>query len=263
MSAAAKVEVLQNEDTTPALMPVAGRAITPMDLLNRVIETGAGVEVIEKFMALQERWEANQARKAFEAAVAAAKAEIPVIKKNRHVGFESKRTDSRTDYWHEDMGEIARTIDPILGKNGLNYRYRSKQEGVLLTVTCILAHTAGHFEETSLTAGNDMTGNKNSHQGVGSAATYLQRYTLKLALGLSAAKDDDAKAAGLGETITDEQVDELTKLLTDTKSNIVLFLKTIKLESLTEIGTDKFESVKKLIVDTAAKRAEREKGAQS
>jgi hypothetical protein len=58
--------------------------------------------------------------------------------------------------------------------------------------------------------------------------------------------------------VSDEQVQELGDLLTKTGSNLVLFLKAIKLESLTQIRADKFEAAKKLIADTAAKRAARE-----
>jgi len=58
-------------------------------------------------------------------------------------------------------------------------------------------------------------------------------------------------------------VDEISKLLVETKSNLILFLKKINLESLTEIRADKFGDVVKLIRDTAAKRAEREKATQS
>ena len=43
--------------------------------------------------------------------------------------------------------------------------------------------------------GADQSGSKNGFQAIGSAVTYLQRYTLKAALGLSAEVDDDAQSA--------------------------------------------------------------------
>ena len=46
---------------------------------------------MEKLMALHAgAGEANQSRKAFDAAISAAKSEIPVINKNRQVGFAHK-----------------------------------------------------------------------------------------------------------------------------------------------------------------------------
>jgi hypothetical protein len=68
-----------------------------------------------------------------------------------------------------------------------------------VTVSCIISHRAGHSEENSLSARHDTSGNKNPIQALGSAVTYLQRYTLKAAVGVAAAADDD------GQTATPEQ----------------------------------------------------------
>jgi hypothetical protein len=87
--------------------------------------------------------------------------------------------------------------------------------------------------------------------------TYLQRYSLVQMLGLAAANDDDGNGGKNGNgsaTITDAQVDEINKLLIETKSNLVLFLRRIKLESLTEIRADKFTEVMTLIRDNAKRR---------
>lgn len=165
-------------------------ATTPMQVLAMAVQKGMAPETLDKMMGLQERWEANQARKAFDAAVAGARGEIKPIVKRRAVDFTNQQ-GRRTNYQYEDLAQIAEEVDPILSKYGLSYRHRSHQEGKRLRVTCIVSHRDGHFEETSLEADNDESGNKNSIQAIGSAATYLQRYTLKLALGLSAAKDDD------------------------------------------------------------------------
>ena len=105
--------------------------------------------------------------------MAAAKAEIPVIAKNRTVDLTSPK--GRTHYKHEDLAEIARTVTPILAKHGLSYRYRtSSVPNEPVTVTCIVSHRGGHAEENILAAGRDESGNKNSIQAIGSTITYLQ-----------------------------------------------------------------------------------------
>jgi hypothetical protein len=187
-------------------------AVTPLDMLGRAVEAGADIEVLEKLMALSERWEANQAKKAFNDAIASAKAKIPPIIKNRVVDFTSQK--GRTHYKHEDMAEIARTVDPILSEFGLSYRYRASSNlNEPVCVTCILSHRAGHSEETTLTAGRDETGNKNIIQGVGSTITFLQRYSLKVALGLAASNDDDGRASGgTRGKISPEKVSELATM---------------------------------------------------
>lgn len=175
--------------------PAPTGAMTPMAMLQHAVTSGAGIEVMEKLLALQERWEANQGRKAFDAAVSAAKGEIPPIEKNKRVGFESRRTGDTTSYSHETLGQIASVIDPILNRHGLSYRFRASQDQGRVSVTCVLSHRDGYSEETTLTAGADDSGKKNSIQAIGSTTTYLQRYTLKLALGLATTEKDDDGAS--------------------------------------------------------------------
>lgn len=230
-------------------------AITPMDMLDRAVANGAGIETLEKLMALQERWEANQARKAFDEAMAAAKAEIPTIIKNRVVDYTSQK--GRTNYRHEDLGEIAKTVDPILSRHGLSYRFRTTSNlNEPVTVTCIVSHRAGHSEENTLCAGRDDSGNKNSIQGVGSTLTYLQRYTLKAALGLAASNDDDGKAGGVdqaGGFITADQVAQIEALIAETGASMPRFLSYYKIEALANMPAGTF---KRAVQTLEAKRGQ-------
>ena len=181
---------------------------TPMSMLQIAVQRGMDPATIKDLLALQKEWEANEARKAFNDAIASAKAEIPVIKKNREVDFTSQK--GRTHYQYEDLAEVARTIDPVLAKHGLSYRFRTTSApGEPVSVTCIVAHRAGHFEENTLSAGRDESGNKNSIQAIGSTLTYLQRMTLKASLGLSASTDDDGRSSGADpKRLPQEQFDD-------------------------------------------------------
>ncbi|UQD69236.1 ERF family protein [Bradyrhizobium japonicum] len=169
-----------------------------MDMLARAVQSGADLDMIEKLMNLQERWEAGNARKAFEESLAKAKGEIPVIIRNAS-GHNSKK--------YADFAAIAKVIDPILARHGLSYRFRTTQTDKI-SVTCVLfGH--GHSEETTLSGPADASGSKNAIQAIGSTLTYLQRYSLVQALGLAAAEDDDGKAGAGLPTITQEQADNL------------------------------------------------------
>jgi len=244
------------ETTQPVgapLVPIeAHHAVTPMAMLDRALSRGASVEVLEKLMALQERHDKNQARKAFDDAMASAKSEIPPIVKNRRVGFDSKKQGAaRTDYKHEDLGEIARTVDPILAKYGLSYRWRTDAvPNQPITVTCIVSHRFGHSEENTLSAGRDDSGNKNSIQAIGSTITYLQRYTLKAALGLAASNDDDG-AADAGDVLSDDQLAQITQWILDTQSNVNLFCKVMKVECLPDIPASRFKEAKERLAAKA------------
>jgi hypothetical protein len=227
------------EPTTELVVQQPGAVLTPMAMIDRAISSGAAVEVLEKLFALQERYEANQARKDFNNAIADAKAEIKPIFKNRKVDFTSQK--GRTNYDYEDLAQIANQVDPILSKHGLSYRHRSAQDGLKLSVTCIMSHRGGFSEETTLAADNDGSGNKNSIQAIGSTATFLQRYTLKLALGLATTKDDDAQAVSTGGPITDAQVDEIIALADQVGADKPKFCEWLKVPSIADIQQSQFK----------------------
>lgn len=233
-------------DPIPMLEPVV-EPLTPMAMLDRAVSAGATPETLEKLMALQERYEANEARKAFDTAIAEAKAEIPPIVRNA-TGHNSKK--------YVDFAAIAVVVDPILSKHGLSYRFRSEQ-GATINVTCILSHRAGHSEQTTLSGPADNTGNKNAVQAIGSTLTYLQRYSLVQALGLAAAHDDDGQDAGAGEPISSEQLQELISLADEVGADKIAFCKVMKVEALAEIPKGKFGDALAKLHNKRAKAAVR------
>ena len=189
------------ENTAPAVMAAA-----PMEMLARAVESGMAPDVIERLIGFAERIQNTNARMAFDKAMAAAMAKIPVVKKNRD-GHGGRR--------YADIAAIASVVNPILAEYGLSYRYRSKREDNYLLVTCILAHEAGHYEENTLFAPIDNTGSKNPVQAIGSTDTYLRRYTLVQALGIAVGEDDDDGEAAerTPKTFkpTPQQYDEMVK----------------------------------------------------
>jgi hypothetical protein len=214
--------------------PRAVAAVTPMDMLNRAVESGAGLEMVEKLMSLQERWETGQARKSFDRAIAAAKAKITPIQRNAK-GHNDKR--------YADFAAIAKVVDPILSEHGLSYRFRTAQ-GDRISVTCILSHEDGHSEETTLSGPADASGSKNAIQAIGSTLTYLQRYSLVQMLGLAASNDDDGKASAAGGTITEDQAAELIALADEVNADKRAFCEYFKIDGIAMMPAKDFERAK-------------------
>ncbi|AUQ64401.1 ERF family protein [Phaeobacter inhibens] len=183
--------------------PVADPMVSMIERV--VMNPAADLDKLERMLAMKERMEAQAARVSFARSLSEARAEIPPIVKDATVDFTSSK--GRTHYQHETLAGIAKTIDPILARYGLSYRFRTEQGQGGVRVTCIIAHSEGHAEETTLAGAPDASGNKNSFQAVGSAVTYLQRYTLKAALGLSAEVDDDAQSAAPRNSASRHQQD--------------------------------------------------------
>jgi hypothetical protein len=225
MTAAQKSEVVTIEHS-PSV------ALTPRDMLNQAVERGANIDVLTKLMDLQERWEKNQARKEFDAAIAAAKAEISPVVRNA-TGHNSKR--------YADFAAIARAVDPVITKHGLSYRFRTAQTD-RIAVTCVLSHRAGHSEETTLAGPPDASGSKNAIQAIGSTLTYLQRYSLVQALGLAAGDDDDGRRADTATgPISAEQVKTLEALFEKVGGDRSKTLKYFKIAELSELPASEYD----------------------
>lgn len=166
------------------------QAITPMGLIEMANARGASIEQMAQLFELKLRVEADEARKAYNAAMAEFKAHPPRINKNKHVKF------GNTEYDHATLDNVTDSITSALSKVGISHKWDTEQRDGKIIVTCVLTHSMGHCEKTALEAGADTSGSKNAIQAIGSAVTYLQRYTLLAATGLAVAgTDNDGQGA--------------------------------------------------------------------
>ncbi len=165
--------------------------VTPMELLSAAVTQGADTSKLEKLMELQERWEANEARKAFVVAMAKFKENPPKIVKDKQVAFLDVK------YKHAELDQVSGKIGLALSLVGISHRWNVEQAAGAIRVTCILTHVQGHSESVTLEGVADQSGKKNAVQGIGSTVAYLERYTLLAATGLATGEDDN-DGAGTG-----------------------------------------------------------------
>jgi hypothetical protein len=208
-------EVIEMEPSAIQAAPQQsqGRIVTqatPADLMRYALESGADLDRLEKLMQMQLAWEANEARKAYVAAMAEFKKNPPEIFKDKHVSFDTQK--GRTEYDHATIGNVVERVVAALAEHGFSHRWvPGKTEAGLMKVTCVITHRLGHSEETTLEGSADQSGGKNSIQAVASTNTYLQRYSLLMACGLATKDaeypDDDGRGAGEQEkTIVRQQL---------------------------------------------------------
>ena len=180
-------------DTTAAPQTAVARA-TPADLLRVALDSNADLDRLERLMRLQQEWEANEARKAYVAAIATFKKNPPTILKEKRVHFETSR--GKTSYMHATLGDVTQPIIEGLAAVGISHRWDVEQpDGGMISVRCILTHEQGHSESVTMRAGRDDSGGKNAIQQVASTITYLERYTLLSITGLAThdMPDDDGR----------------------------------------------------------------------
>lgn len=161
----------------------------PMRLIELAVEKGADITQLEKLMDLQERYEANQAKKDFHQAMSKFQSLLPVIEKTGVVDYTTNK--GRTSYAYAKLEDIAKSIRPALKETGISYRFTQTQNQAWITVTCIITHSSGHIETSELTSQPDTSGGKDHLKAIASAISYLRRYTLTGSLGIVVGGEDD------------------------------------------------------------------------
>ena len=173
--------------------------ITPMQMIQVAVEQNVEIEKLQRLMDFKERWEANEAKRAFVVAMTAFKKDPPQIVKDTHVQYPTRGGGEGTDYYHATLDQVCAVLAPALADHGFSYVWETSQEHAgQITVKCIITHEAGHSTSVTLMGPPDTSGGKNAIQAVASTVTYLERYTLMAATG-TAAKDQDDDGAGGGK----------------------------------------------------------------
>jgi hypothetical protein len=219
-----------------AQQQVAVQATTPSHLLAMAVQQGADLDKLQKLMDLQDRWEANEARKAFTVAMTGFKAEPVEILKRKNVSFQTSK--GLTSYNHAELSDVTEAVGPALAKHQLAYDWDITQTGSAITVSCTLTHIRGHSKTVTMSAAPDNSGMKNAIQQVSSTATYLQRYTLLAITGMST-KGMDNDGRGLDpepEQIDQRELDWQNKI---TAAVSIEECKGIKAEMLASYGDQK------------------------
>lgn len=165
----------------------------PMAMLARAVAQGWEPERLKQLMDLQERYEANAARQAYNEAFAAFKSEAVKVIKNRTVSAGPLNGQK-----YAELFSVVNAVTPALSKHGLSASWKiTKDEKDWLEVTCTLKHAKGHSESVSMGGPPDAGGAKSAIQARASTVSYLERYTLKAVCGV-AEEGDDKDGAGTG-----------------------------------------------------------------
>ena len=225
----------------------------PAAMIQYAISQGATPEMLRELLMLKREYEQDEAEKAFNIAMAAFKADPPVVVKNNHVCF--KTSKGVTEYSHATLDHVAQVISEKMTPHGLSFTWNTDTKDGKVTVECVVRHAKGHCEKTSMTAGADTSGSKNPIQAMGSTVTYLQRYTLLAATGIAAGIQDND---GYIEPAEPEYIDEtqlaaLRSKLKDTETNEQIFCKVCKIDSLEHLPESKFQQAMSKLEEKAGK----------
>lgn len=166
--------------------------MTPYAMIMAAVSGNADLDKVEKLLALQERWEANEARKAYAKAFAIAQANIlPVVK---------KKFNQQTKSNYAELANIIETAQPIYTKEGFSVTFNegdSPKEGHARVLADVL-HSQGHKEQYHLDVPLDGTGIKGNANmtpihGKASSVSYGKKYLLCMIWNIPTADNDGQK----------------------------------------------------------------------
>ena len=267
-SEAAARRLEEQEPRPPAQLPaVQTGPAALMEIIGELRRNpNFNISDLRELLDMKSEWEREENRKAYRAALARAQANMPVVSRNVHVYFESKKEGVEpTDYRHAGYGNLVDTIKGCLSAEGLSYDHNVIQQDGQVTVECILTHELGHSQKVVMSAPPDATGGKNAIQAIKSTRTYLKRSTFEDVTG-AVIEDDDDDGHGYGaepvELITDEQRDEIETEIEELGIDRDVFLAYLsdkvkrKLEDVSDIPASEIGAVKLAVASKRKKLAE-------
>jgi len=210
---------------------------SPMEMAQSFLTAGGDLESLEKMMDLQERFENNEAKKAFFAAMVQAQKEMPVI----YEGRRNKQTNSN----YAAYKDIVRDAKPIYTKFGLSvsfYEGESKKADYIKFCADVY-HEKGHSKTFSADLPIDDKGAKGAPtktkiHGIKSAMSYGRGILLSSIFNIPTNDDVDDDGNGAGNSaqcITVDQCTEITDKLKETNGDKTRFLKNFNASSIEAI----------------------------
>lgn len=209
------------------VVPMPQRPESPMALIEMAVRGNADLDKLDKLMGLQQRWEENEARKAFNEAFARFRSEAIKVVRNTPINDGPLKGKK-----YADLHAFVGASGSFLSAHGLSVSWSIVEDAKdWIKVQCTLRHVLGHSESVALGGPPDTGGAKNALQARISTVTYLERTTLKAILGLAEQGDDDdgrsgaeteksaaSKARAMAETLLDSLTKQCAATQTDAEA---------------------------------------------
>lgn len=223
-------------------IPADHPAANPMEMVARALDKGIDGPMLQQFMDLQERYEANEARKAYADAMAKCQKAMPAI--------QARAANDQTDSVYAKLEHINAAITPIYTKHGFSISFGEQPlDGDQIRIYARVLHKMGHAEEYTFDLDLDQKGlrgndNKTAIHAKGSSITYARRYLTTMIFNLTVGDDVDGNLPGDAGRITEEQALEIDAMISENGINHDAFKRSIKVLEYNQIPAAKFEKAK-------------------
>ncbi len=242
-------ELIERESSIPA---APQHAPSILEIVQRAAaDPQTDVTKMERLLEMARQMKADEAKVSYFAALSEMQDELPIIAERGEIKISENKKGQKYAFW----ADINTAIKPIMKRHGFALSFRTGQQDAKITITGVLSHKDGHSEETTIHLPSDTSGSKNAVQAVGSSTSYGKRYVTGALLNLTYGdeKDDGGQAAGGNLPISDDQLDHITNLLSETNSDIPRFCKFMGVNTVPELRAKDYEKAVKTIQAKARK----------
>lgn len=239
------------------------------NLISKAITEKLPVETMEKFLAMRREVLAEQAKKAFDFAMAKFQGECPVIEKTKKVMDKT----GGVRYSYASLDSIVGQVKTYLSTNQLSYSIKVENTEKTLIVKCIITHIDGHSEESSFEVPIGTEAYMSDVQKYGARLTFAKRYAFCNALGIMTGDGDtdaveepkkleskpvESKAPVRGN-ITDIQKGKIQGLVLELGRDMGYLEETIK-KSVNSLSIKGAEKIIQTLVNKLAEKQSPKKG---
>lgn len=189
-------------------------AVNAESLLAKAIESGIGVEQMERLMQMRRELKEEYARERYFLALSDFQNDMPPVAKSKAVMNKDGKT---VRYNYAPLDEIIKTARPVLHKHGFSYSVDIVPgDGNIVSVVAKLHHIEGHTETATFSVPVDPSAYMSAPQQYASAQTFAKRYAFCAVTGIMTAdEDDDANLTfsdGIAYADQIRQLDAITDL---------------------------------------------------
>ena len=211
------------------------------DLLKLAIERGTPVAELKELAAIYQQMSEMDSVQQFNTALAAFRAECPMIHRGSTGKITSERSGTGFSFTYAARDEIAKVVDPILGKHGFSYRWDTKYDKDFYTATCVLSHIGGHSVSSSFTVPTESKAGMSPQQKFAAAASFAERRSLSNVLGITTTDDTPDTEDANPALLTDDQVMEIEDAIKEIGVNEIRFLKYMGADSVKKIRAKDYD----------------------
>ncbi len=212
---------------------------SPADMIRIAVEGKANLVDLEKLLALQERYEANQARKVFTQAFSAVQEKIESVVRTK----DNPQTHSK----YASLEGVIESAKPIYTKEGFSVIFYEgetpKQDHIRICADVL--HMAGHKETYHYDIPLDGVGikgnvNMTKIHAKASSTSYARRYLMCMIWNIPTGGDDDAQTVAT-EYIDEKQTHELTDMINEYKVDMNRFCKAYNITEVAKLPKNRYQ----------------------